>query len=158
MATSDLTHEQQRKLAADLFNFAWTLIDKADRTAEEAETMINAAHASLFHWSRVGTGKNLAIGEWQVSRAYAVAGRPEPALHHAERAAGLARDHAPEPFFLAYGCEALARAHALAGDAAAFDRAVSEANAHAEKIDKAEDRELFLAEQKTQRRPPQAAR
>ena len=47
MSTSELTPEQQRHLAADLFNFAWTLIDKADRTPEEAETMINAAHASL---------------------------------------------------------------------------------------------------------------
>jgi hypothetical protein len=153
MSTSELTSEQQRNLAADLFNFAWTLIDKADRTPEEAETMVNAAHASLFHWSRVGTGKNLAIGEWQVSRAYAVAGRAEPALHHAERAARLPRDHGLEPFFVAYGYEALARAHALAGDAAAFDRAVAEAKAAGEKIDKPEDRELFLADMKTLERP-----
>jgi hypothetical protein len=153
MSNSDLTPEQERKLAADLFNFAWTLIDKADRTPEEAETMVNAAHASLFHWSRVGTGKNLAIGEWQVSRAYAVAGRAEPALNHAERAARLPPEHGLEPFFVAYGYEALARAHALAGNRAAFDRAVAEANAAGEKIDKPEDREVFLADMKTLRRP-----
>ena len=47
--------------------------------------MIHAAHASRYHWSKVGTNANLARGEWQVSRVYTVLDRAEPALYHAHR-------------------------------------------------------------------------
>ncbi|MBA3365103.1 MAG: hypothetical protein H0U03_04865, partial [Actinobacteria bacterium] len=62
---------ERRQLAVDLFNFVWTLLEKADRTGEEDDTMLHAAHASRFHWGEVGAPVNLARGEWQVSRVYA---------------------------------------------------------------------------------------
>ena len=46
-----LTPQQHRRLGVDLFNFVWTLIEKVDRTPEEIDTMIHAAHASRHHWS-----------------------------------------------------------------------------------------------------------
>jgi DNA-binding transcriptional MerR regulator len=75
----------RRKLAADLFNRTWTLLEKPDRTATEDDEMIHCAHASRFHWGEVGADVNLARGEWQCSRVYAVLGRAEPALWHARR-------------------------------------------------------------------------
>ena len=42
--------------------------------------MLHAAHASRFHWGEVGEPVNFARGEWQISRVYAVLGRPEPAI------------------------------------------------------------------------------
>jgi DNA-binding transcriptional MerR regulator len=57
-----------RRLAVDLFNHTWTLIEKEERTPAEIDEMIHSAHASRYHWSKVGTGANLARGEWQVSR------------------------------------------------------------------------------------------
>jgi len=44
----------QRALAADLFNYCWTLIEKDDRTEREIDLMIDAAHASRFFWQTVG--------------------------------------------------------------------------------------------------------
>ena len=62
--------EVQRRLAVDLFNEVWTLLDNPSRTAEEDLWMIHAAHTSRFHWEAVGGPVNLARGEWQCSRVY----------------------------------------------------------------------------------------
>src|SRR4029077_11031098 len=103
---------------ADLFNSTWTLIEAPERTPAQDDEMLHMAHASRHHWGRVGTPANLVRGEWQCSRGYAILGRAEPALHHAQRCHALCRPHphdmpdSDEPF----AHEALARAYAIAGD------------------------------------------
>lgn len=70
-------------------------------------------------------------------------GRPEPALQHAQRCLSLV-DEAPaevEDFDLPSAHEALARAHAVAGNAAEARRHVELARAAAAAIEDAEDRE-----------------
>jgi hypothetical protein len=65
-----------------------------------------------------GTIANRARSEWQCSRVYAVLGRSEPALHHARRCLELC-ESAPDEmadFDLPFALEAMARAHAVAGD------------------------------------------
>src|SRR3954470_19175938 len=136
--------DQQRQTAVDLFNHTWSLMDKGDRSERETELMVHAAHASRFHWEEIGEPVNHARGEWQVSRAYAVAGRPEPALHHARQCLAICEEHGIGDFDLAFAHEALARAHKLAGDAevaAEHDRLAREA---AEHIADAEDKDLLL--------------
>ena len=56
--------EWHRKQAVDLFNFTWTLIDKPDRTPDDDDLMIHAAHASRYHWGVVGTPTNYLRGDW----------------------------------------------------------------------------------------------
>ena len=46
-----LSAQQHRQLGVDLFNFVWTLLEKPNRTPDEIDTMIHAAHASRHHWS-----------------------------------------------------------------------------------------------------------
>ena len=106
----------QRSLAADLFNYCWDLIEKEDRSDRETDLMIDAAHASRFFWEAVGEPVNHARGEWQISRAYAVAGRPEPSLHHAKRSLEICEANGIGDFDLAYAHEAMARAYAVAGE------------------------------------------
>src|SRR5436305_2827174 len=36
--------ELQKKIASDLFNYVWTLLEKEDRTDRESDLMLNAAH------------------------------------------------------------------------------------------------------------------
>ena len=81
--------EQHKAFAVECFNLVWGLLDKADRTAEDDERMVHAAHASRFHWGEIGTPLEFARGEWQISRVYAVLGRSEAALHHAQRSLDL---------------------------------------------------------------------
>jgi DNA-binding transcriptional MerR regulator len=65
----------RRQLAVDLFNHVWSLLETPDRTPMQDDEMLHAAHASRFHWGEVGEPANLARGEWQCSRVYAVLGR-----------------------------------------------------------------------------------
>src|SRR5204862_6157437 len=79
----ELEGATRRALAVGLFNHVWTLLETPDRTVEQDDEMIHAAHASRYHWGEVGEKVNLARGEWQCSRVYAVLGRADPALHQA---------------------------------------------------------------------------
>ena len=134
-----------RRLGVDLFNRTWTLMDEQQRTVEETDEMIHCAHASAYHWMRAGTAANRARSEWQCSRVYAVLGRPEPALHHARRCLEIceASPEALEDWDLPFAYEALARAHAVAGDAEEAARLVARARELAERVTDPEERELL---------------
>src|SRR3984957_11424955 len=75
--TGSVTNE--RLLAAQLFNETWRLMEQENRTVADDDRMIHAAHASRCHWGLVpeATPANLARGEWQISRVYAVLRRAE---------------------------------------------------------------------------------
>src|SRR5438067_11801420 len=107
---------EERELAASLFNDVWTLLETESRTPEQDDELIHTAHASRYHWGVVGETTNFARGEWQCSRVYAVLRRAEPALWHARRCLELCERHGIGDFDLAFAYEALARAHAVAGD------------------------------------------
>ena len=139
----------ERKLAAELFNGVWTLLETEDRTRAQDDRMLHMAHASRHHWEQVGGPENLARGEWQCSRVYAALRRPEPALHHAQRVLDLCQEHGIGDWDLAFAYEALARAHAVAGDPTAAARAVRQARAAAEEIADPGDRALLLADLET---------
>ena len=134
----------QRSLAADLFNYSWSLIEKDDRTERETDLMVDAAHASRFFWEAVGEPVNHARGEWQISRAYAVAGRAEPALHHAERCLEICEANGIGGFDLGYAYEAIARAHAVAGEVHRSAEWAEKARALASAIEDEEDRNQLL--------------
>ena len=115
--STELDPATRRKLAADLFNHTWTLLEKPDRTAVEDDEMIHAAHASRFHWGEVGEPVNLARGEWQCARVYSVLGRAEPALYHARRCLEINEANGSADWDIAAAYEAMARAYLTAGDA-----------------------------------------
>jgi DNA-binding transcriptional MerR regulator len=117
-ALSDIDGATHRALGVALYNHTWTLLEKADRTPAETDEMIHAAHASRFHWSRAdGTEPvNLARGEWQCSRVYAVLGRGEPALWHARRCLAIHEAAGAADWDIASAYEAMARATGVAGD------------------------------------------
>ena len=143
----ELSQEQRRQLAVDLFNHVWTLLELPDRTAEQDDEMIHAAHASRYHWSHVGTHANLGRGEWQVSRVYVTLGRSEPAFFHARRClAYVEAGEGIEDWDLPFAYEALARASALAGDAGESLRYEQLARDAGEAIADDEDREHLLSE------------
>ncbi len=129
-----------RQLGVDLFNEAWRLME----TREDDDRMLHAAHASRYHWGEAPESKpeNLARGEWQVSRVYVVLGRSEPAIWHAQRCLGHCEEAGIADWDLAYAYEALARAHAMAGNVAA-EEWKAKARAAGGEISDPEDREHF---------------
>ena len=120
--TTDLDAAAHRRLGVELFNYTWTLIEKPDRTPAETDEMIHAAHASRYHWSKAGTTVNLGRGEWQIARVYCILSRAEPARWHAARCLAYTEAAAAagevEDWDLPGAYEAMARAAAIAGQAA----------------------------------------
>lgn len=134
----------QRAIAVDLFNHVWELMEKTDRSAYETDEMIDAAHASRYFWSLVGTEVNYARGEWQISRVYALLGRAEPALYHARRTLQLCLDNKIGDFDLAFAYEAMARSAKVSGNESDCAHYLALAHEASEHIQDEEDRQLVL--------------
>ncbi len=52
---SDAGH---RRMAGNLFNAAWQLLDLESRTPAQEQEMLAAALGSRYHWGRVGTPRH----------------------------------------------------------------------------------------------------
>jgi DNA-binding transcriptional MerR regulator len=141
--------DDERRLAASLFNSTWTLLEKESRARDEDDAMLHMAHASTHHWRQVGTPQNIARGEWQCSRVYATLRRAEPCLHHAQRVLDICQENGLGDFDLAFAYEALARGHAIGGDAEQAQAYTEQALAAAEDIKEDDDRELLLTDLET---------
>lgn len=143
---STLPAAEERRLAADLFNLVWELLETTGRSTEQDDQMLHAAHASRYHWGQVGEPANRARGEWQCSRVYAVLGRAEPALHHARRCLQICEQHGIGDFDIAGAHEGLARAYSVAGDKAEAARHVTLGREACERIAEDEDRQIILGD------------
>jgi hypothetical protein len=149
MSEQPQSKELHKKFAVDLFNFTWSLLDKKDRTQDENDKMIHAAHASRFHWGEIGTPLEFERGEWQISRVYSVLKRSEPAIYHAKRCFEICKKNSIEDFDIAFAYEALARAYAVAGLKAQCKENMELARKAGQQIKKEDDRNYFLSELKT---------
>jgi hypothetical protein len=139
-----------RKMGIELFNDTWELLDKPQRTRQEDDRMIHAAHASRFHWEKAGgTAVNLARGEWQISRVYAVLGRAEPARFHAQRCLDHCQENGIGDFDLAFAYEALARAAAVGGEVAEKSKYLALAQEAVQHIADPDDRDVVVHDLET---------
>lgn len=141
--------EFHRKSAVDCFNLVWTLMDKKDRTKEEDDKMVHAAHASRFHWGEIGTPLEFERGEWQISRVYTVVNRPESALYHAMRCLEICRENNIGDWDIAFAYEAMARAHAVAGQKTQCKKYLELANKAGEQIKTKGDKDYLFSELRT---------
>lgn len=133
--------ECHMKFAVDLFNLVWNLLDKKDRTKQEEDKMVHAAHASRFHWGEIGTAVNLTRGEWQISHVYSVLNRPQSAIYHAKRFLEICQENNIGDFDLAFAYEAMARAYAVAGKKTDCENYIELAKKAGEKIKSREDKD-----------------
>lgn len=141
--------EFHKKLAVDLFNLVWSLMDKKERTKEEDDKMIHAVHASRFHWGEIGKPVHFERGEWQISRVYAVLNRPQPALYHAKRCLEICKENNIGDWDVAFAYEAMARAYAVAGEKTESEKYMKLAKEAGEQIKEKEDKDLFISDLKT---------
>jgi DNA-binding transcriptional MerR regulator len=131
-----------RALGVGLYNHTWDFFEMEHRTPDQDDEMLETAYASAYHWRFVGHAANRARSHWILSRAHAVLGRPEPALHHARRCIEIleAGGEGIEDWDRAGAAEAMARALAVDGqmEAAAVwkAKAVQATNAIANEHDR----------------------
>ncbi|MGO4662679.1 hypothetical protein AB4Z14_12475 [Terrabacter sp. 2TAF16] len=138
---SEIDH---RRLAVDLYNATWELLEQTDRSPEDDDEMLARANASMYHWGRFEgvRPENRGRGHWLVSRVHAVLGQPDAAAYHAGRYVTIARRGAGERWDLAAALEASARAAAVGGDFDAAERFEAEAREVLATMDDREDREV----------------
>lgn len=141
--------ESHKKFAVDLFNLVWSLLDKKDRTKEENDKLVHAAHASRFHWGEIGTPLEFERGEWQISRVYSVLKRPHSAIYHARRCLEICQANNFGDFDIAFAYEGMARAYAVAGEKSECEKYIGLAKKAGEQIKSKEDRDYFFSELKT---------
>jgi hypothetical protein len=141
-------NQAHRHYAQSCNQHVWALVAKSARTADEDAEMVDASHASLFHWRYAGAGLHQQRGEWLISHVYALLGMGDNALRHAERCLALTATHQAEmeDFDLAYAYLGMARAHALLGHTAGAQEYLTLAEAAGKVIVDDEDREIFTTD------------
>ena len=135
-----------QKTKADCFNEAWVYLEKTRRSARDDEQLLTLAHAARYHAGVVGTARNRAIGDWQISRAYAALGEPRLAQMFAESCRRLCQANDLKDLRCT-ASEALARAHAVGGDIQAAQHHIADARKCLDEtpLDR-EDREIYLGQ------------
>jgi hypothetical protein len=128
----------------------WKLLQKRNRTKEENELMIHAAHASSYHWLEVGAKINNQRGHWLLSRVYTVTKDAPNAIKHAKKCLKLTQKNLRDmkDFDLAYAYEALARANYLNRQSVYGKRYLDMARKAGEKIKNLEDKNQFFKDLK----------
>jgi uncharacterized protein YndB with AHSA1/START domain len=142
----DAAAEAHRQAGIDSNNSAWELLGRDDLTTDEADDLLGRVYAAAYHWRRAARRRpeNTARASWLISRAHAVLGHGELALHHADQCLAATTAADLHDFDLAYAHEARARALACLGR---LDEAAVELKAaHAVPIADDEDRSILVGD------------
>lgn len=138
-----------KEMAIACFNGTWDLMDKASRTEEENMEMIHQAHASVYHWSKLGKPLNLTRGEWQVSRVYGLLSMGESALYHGMKCLDYCEKNDFRDYDLAFAYESIARAHKVLGDETSYKAYYEKAMIACEAISDEDNKAYFEQELKS---------
>lgn len=148
MAERELTFDEKlhHYMGIEMNGQTWALLEKKDRTAEEANRMVFFAHASLYHWKKSPASEpvNSQRGEWLIARVWAVLEKGDNALAHARNCMQLTEENKLEGFDRAYAHEAMARAYAALKDQGNARHEYDLAREAGEAIPGEEDRKMFL--------------
>ncbi len=144
----DNSIEQHLVFAKTTNQLVWQLLEKQRRTPEEEETMIQAAHASYFHWLKAGNRVHHQRGQWLLSRVYATVKDASSSLLYARKCLELIKRYPKEmeDFDLAYAYEANARASFLSKRSGDGKKFLGLAKIAGEKISDPEDKNIFFSD------------
>ncbi|MGY5877102.1 MAG: hypothetical protein RTU30_15225 [Candidatus Thorarchaeota archaeon] len=114
-------NEFHLKIAKQTNGGIWVVLDKKNATEDELSNALNLAHTSLYHWGIVGTPVNIVRGEYMIARVFSDMKKGEAALFYANRMLELTKeaektDENFADFDMPFVYEAMAKAHAAAGN------------------------------------------
>jgi hypothetical protein len=130
--------------AVECNNLAWRLSELSERTPAQDAEMHDAAHASAFHWSEVGTELHSARAKMLLGHVHAVLGQGHAALAYAQESFRYLVGHDPPDWERAFAHAVLAHAAHAAGETALYEEHIAEAGELGAGIADPEDREIFL--------------
>jgi hypothetical protein len=135
----------QKRLASQANNQAWTLAEMPQRSPDEDEEMLHAAHAAIHFWKIVGTPGNHAHAALLLAHVYALLKLPRPATHYLGRSLPQLTQQDCAPWERAFAHAVAASVATAEGDAEAYARHFSEAKVHAAQMTDPQARESFAA-------------
>jgi hypothetical protein len=147
--TPDEIQRSHQWHAIECNNLAWTLADQPTRTEKETEDMLHAAHASAFHWSKVGTELHLARANMLLAHVHARLGDGKFALEYARQSFGYLLAHNPPDWEAAFAHAILAHAAFAAGEISLYKGYYAKAAELGEAIADLQDKEIFSLTFKT---------
>jgi tetratricopeptide (TPR) repeat protein len=98
-----------RWFAVECNNLSWDLVESKQRTPEQTQQMLHAAHAALLHWHEVGAAVNQLRAYTLLTSAYARAGIGSEAIKYADESLKMLEtmtDHTSWDTAAAYGSAA----------------------------------------------------
>ena len=146
METLEISLEQHKQFAIELFNNTWDMLEKNDRSDYDDIRMIHMAHTSLYHWSYVGEAVNMTRGEWLVSRVYCSVGLLESAEYHAHKSLSFCLNNNIGDIDLAFAYEAFTRIYALKLHQEDFNKYQALAFEASKQITSINNRDYFIGE------------
>lgn len=135
----------QRRLASQANNRAWTLAEILHRSPEEDEEMLQAAHAAMYFWKMVGEPSHRAHAALLLAHVYALLKLPGPAAQYLGKSLPYFSQHDCAPWEMAFAHAVAANVASAEGNASAYAKHYSEAQAVAAHITDSETREMFAA-------------
>jgi hypothetical protein len=146
LETLEISLEQHKQFAIELFNNTWDMLEKNDRSDYDDIRMIHMAHTSLYHWSYVGEAVNMTRGEWLVSRVYCSVGLLESAEYHAHKSLSICLNNNIGDIDLAFAYEAFTRIYALKLHQEDFNKYQALAFEASKQITSINNRDYFIGE------------
>jgi hypothetical protein len=145
--------EAQTHFAMAFNQQAWALLALPERTAEESQTLIDAAHASALHWAQSPAylPKNKARALFLLATVYTAEKQAEEAQGYAKSCLKYCESIAAQldDFDLPYAYLAMARALAVAGQRTESMQFFTMARQAGAAIANEEDKKLFLNDFRT---------
>jgi hypothetical protein len=138
--------EGHRQFASLCFNTVWDLFEHVDRSEDETNQMIDAAHASRYHWRMRDDvePRNMAISSWQLSRVYSAAGQADTASRYGQESLDICTSNGLSPFLTGYALEALTRAAHVGGDSEAARVTHTAARKYAMQVEDDKEQAMLL--------------
>lgn len=133
-----------KRFAAQANNRAWDLTTVA-RTPEEDREMLDAAHASAWHWGAIGTELNRMRATMLLAEVHAQLGHGASAFEFAQAMHAYFVGNPDTPDWeIAFAHAIQAHAAAVAGASAVHRRAFESASAAIQAIASDEDRAIVM--------------
>jgi hypothetical protein len=146
--SNDLSPEEiarsHRWHAIECNNLAWELNEQSGRTPNQDEEMLNAAHASAFHWTRVGTELNHARAKMLLGQVHAALGDGKYAMMYAQQSYNYVTTHDSPDWEVAFAHAILAHAAYAAGDSDLHQEHYTRARELGGAIAEPQEQEIFF--------------
>lgn len=146
-----ITKDIHKQIGIETNNGIWPVLDNKKAKKEELEEALHMAHTSRYHWSKAGTIVNVVRAEYMITKVYAKMKRAEPALYHGKKMLKLANKAKKEDsnwkdWDMPFVYEALARAHAVAGNKENCTKFINRAQKAINKIQDDQDKQICQGE------------